>query len=1673
MKVMTFLRAMRVLGVLCVLYGIAVAQLGDQAIYGRDATQVYVRDSAIAVEKFALAERMERLREWSKAADVYQEVLTGYADRVVASQVDKDNRIVQYTSVVPAVQERLSRWPAEGLAAYRARYETEAQALLDDAKSGDLAPLHKAYSTYFVTEAGKIAGLRLIDAHLEAGEFAAAAWTADRLLQWHPGLDADRPRLLYRAALAHHLSGNDALATAKRDELLKSFPDALGKVRGQDVRLADSLSDVLKLPRPVGARQHGDGNESWPVAFGSPDRSRLSAAVGEVGANVFSIELVRAESSMPRATQAQLERTYEAERRAGTMTGVYPVLDRGELFFQDNARVYAVSLESGLPLPGWAETYGGELAGRYTAPGAVPTPRNQHYTITLTDDAVLAVMGHADPTSAAMTGVWTPRDTRLVCLDRRTGRERWTVRPRQLPESAGNARDLDFSGSPLVVGDNVYVLGRGGKGMQFEDCYVLCLAREDGKLKWASYLASANVAGQAFDFDATMSGGQSVSHLAYSSGRLFCNTNLGAVAAVGAYDGTIAWLNVYPREDAPAGPIAMRRMGYRQRQTEKPWAFNPVIVSDGKVFVLPNDAKHAHVYDAGNGAEIKRVALSSFEGASALLGVSGDRLVVASESKIFCVNWPKYDPAAEPVKNLFWRTNELRRGGGAGAPGAAGAASALDEGIRGRAFVAADSVFVPTGWQLLRLSLSSGKTLSSYPATGQWSEDEGPGNVLATAEHVVIAGPTRVNAYTDLALAVRKLESAVAAAPSDPEPRLRYAEIMFVSGRLDVALAKLDEAIELLGGRAALTAGPNRERLFADALGFAQKLASNARGATRQTIDGLFDRAAAAAATPAQHVNLRLSRAEFARSVNDAATELRLYQEILVDPQLRGVTVARGESGGARQAGFAASDAIAELLRRPDGKALYEPFEALAAQSLEAKRSGADPTALLEIAQAYPNSNAAQQALLLAADAFEASSNPRQATQALRQLYFRYPDAPDRARVIEGIARNYLALPLGLDVAAARLAQGAKLQPSAKLSRPMRLPDGQVLKDMTFAEALAAIRKVQSTATARSLPDLRLPRPFNVTRDKPFGAEPDGSTVENVASIFTPARDFAGTRLDRVITFAAGTGLSVYSSTAPGKPLFTSPATGDAPPRGVGWTGGNLLAWNERSLTMIDGSSGGNVWQIVPDSLPAVEVISGGSDGALASLDAGEGAAEVDPAVAAGIAAMQARGMANAQVIVNGRRVLAGGRIQIRGAAGVAQVRVMNARGEMVLVQPNAGAPADQAVPAGAVVPPNAAAGAGAEHILFVQPLTDRVILATSTGRVVAADLNDGRVLWQTRIAKAAVERLLATDDFVVLKTGDGGTSSQLVALDSFGGQPVFRKSFAGRDAMTGLPLPLNVALAGDGTLVWVLPDRVVGKDLFDTSDALRFGAAPPAGAPRRDGVDTTFVAAIGPDRFMVADGRIIAVCENGEAVRVLSLETGRTIRNDDGAEMRMASGASNPTGGDVQVTVRVVGPMLYVFGPQSVRAYDLERPGDLWQAELMDPRDNTSCLFRDAAVTRDHLLVFAVPQPRAGARPPGVPPPARRLGAGGAPANAVAPGTDAVRVFSFSRASLDGSAAGAPGDTGSAKPPSRARESGVFEFVQTLWPDPVRQIQAVDGGVFFLTADQKLHFLPGAGSRS
>jgi outer membrane protein assembly factor BamB len=1485
------------------------------SLAGKDSTEsVYVRDSALALEKLAVAQRMERLKEWNKSADLYQEVIEKYPDRVVPSHTDKDERIIQYTSVTRGVMERLAKWPREGLDVYRGRFEPAAAALLPASDNASVTPntaaMHRVYSRYFITDTAKRAGLQLMDINFERGEFQSAARLADELLDWHPDLAAERPVLLYRASLAHRLAGDDTKATQRRTTLQKDHADALGTVRGQEVKLAESLAKELADLKPL--TDVASSADSWTTFGGDASRGRVASAAGRPGARLYRVALSKPQwRNLPSAARNDLETTVARQAAEGRTTGVMPVVDRGELFFQDGTRVFARSLESGNPLPGWAQNYPGppDRAGQYALPNAAGSPRTHQNTLTLTDRAILGIMGQPDRNLASLG---TPGESRLVSLDRQTGKENWLIAlsglelPNELPEDQQKSiRSLVMNGSPLVVGGNVMVLARGTKQAQFEDCWVLCFDLATGKYRWSCYVASASTAGAQWGIQNL--GAESTSHLAYADGRIYAITNLGALAAIDAYSGTIVWLNIYQRgtslfdPNQPFNPFAAQANMQGASGPGRPWIYNPVIVKAGHVFVLPPEGQNLYVYDAGTGAEVRQIRKADFGNADMLLAVLGERMILAGEKRIFCLNWRTYD-MAKPDASLVWSSVEF------------------PDGLRGRPFVTADSVFVTNSSRLSHLNLNTGRVEDAYPKNWKpWdAKEEGPGNVLVSGDYVVVAGANHVYGFTDLALARARLDKAVATAPNDTAPRVRYAEILFTAGEPVAAIAKLDEAIQLLGGIKSMRTGSGRDWIFNTALSYAQKLSDSDVPDASKLATELYNRAAAAASTPTQHVHYRLGRARYAESSKDAPGAVKLYQEILSEPELRTVSLLDEATGGPTQAALVAERAVGTLITKA-GAAVYESFEQAAAAQLSAAQavSPPKPDQLLAVAQTFPNSKVAPQAMIAAAAAYEAAKNPRSAVQVLRQIYFKYPENPEKARIIESMARNYLALPHRVEVAAARLAQGVALQGEHKLTQPLQLPDGQTIaKDTTFSIALDALRKYGSVAAAKNLPDFKLPvppkyqtpgRPRNPRW--PFPAPGSEQIIDNIAAIAVPQRDFA--RADRVVAWSSDGTLSIFEVGKP-QPIGKCKALKE-PPRGSAWAGDGVLVWNNSAIALAPEAGGKTTWAVELKDLPAVEIIKSAvvQDG-------------IQPA--------------------NRRNALQQFQLQRRNnAAFVMQDGIPRQLPQGGLQdRPN----------------PNAA-----EQITDVRPVGDRVIVGTSTGQLFSIDLSSGQIAWQTRLGDRPADRIAANEDFTVLKLSDD-TSVRLIAMDTFTGQIRGSRGFP---LTTGV-VPGNIALSADGTLVYSLPDRLVLKDLYkpwDAPDRDIAGALPGDLA----GVQP-FINATGPDQLLIAEGRILALAEvsnvpvgnNVKAVRLHSLETGQPIslrvpQEDGTIDLQLGVGTDS-----WDVKLRVIGSRLYIINPRTILCYNLDRPEEFWEGWVDEADEENLPNIRDAYFGKNHVVLLSEP---------------------------------------------------------------------------------------------------------------
>jgi outer membrane protein assembly factor BamB/tetratricopeptide (TPR) repeat protein len=1587
----------------------ALDPLSPEAFAGKEPTEgVYVRDSAAAVEKWTLAQKMERLKEWNKSADLYQEVITKYADRVVPWRVDADNKICQYTSITNPVQERLAKWPREGLDVYRARYEIPAATLLENAGADDAATLNKVYNVYFVTDAAKAAGIRLIDLYMEDGEFPAAAWIGDRLLNFHPNLTVERPAVLYRTALAYYFAGDSAQAKAHLEKMRQQFPQERGIVRGKDVILPEALAADISAPLASVAEAT---NDSWPMVGGDPSRGRVSAAAGKPGARLYGIPLSKANYSInSSANRALFEQRLKAQAEGGLTLGVMPVTDRGELFFQDGQRLFGISLESGVPLPGWAQTYSD---GAYTLGGVVGSPRLEQLSVTLTEHEVLAIMGQPDR-AAMMNGFGGQTEPRLVCLDRASGKEKWMVALSQTHGLSDSERALHMAGSPLVIGDGVLVFASAQKQAGFEDAYVICFDLNTGKHRWSTYISSANASGAMWGAMAP-SMSENASHLAYGNGRVYVQSNLGSLAALDAYSGAIAWLNIYPT-DRPVEMPPFRRgpwgggfggnmpASMSNRSSRQPWSYNPVVVSEGHVFVMPTDCHLLLIYDAASGVEVKRIDLQeidrkwrdrqgtslqadALENIDTLLGVSGDRLVLAGKAGVVCLKWKQYDRRNFDMmdeSSVFW-------------------VETLPRPLRGRGFLTSHLLFIPCADKLHCIDLRSGKSTDAYPRSQGWEDPEGPGNVIATSDHVIIAGANMVNVYTDLTMARTKLDREVASAPGDAQPRLRYAEVMLAAGESDLAIDKLDEAINLLGGRQAMRSGPARDRVFTDSLTFAQKLAGNPAPDSASRAIKLFDRAGSAAYSPTQQVHYRLARAKFEQASHKPQEAVNLYQQVLSDPAMRPIPMVDSTSGAPAQAAAVAESAIDGLIKSSPG--VYDAIQQAATAALKtAQESGADSASkLLEVAKTYPNSTVAAKAMLAAADAYEAAGQARQAVQVLRQMWFKYPDSAEKARMLESMARNDFALPGRIEPGTAALARAATISADAKLLRPLKLPDGNVIEAATpLSNALQAVRKLKSDEPAARLPDFNVPIPPPRTpEDRAAGKKRTAflpqspqTTIDNIRSLVVPLRESA--RNDRVVVWTTDNHLAVYPA-GQTAPLLSTDAFKEEPTH-CAWHGDALIVWGPTQMMRVDvDSKSGDVvkWRVQVNGMPAIEV---------AKLT---GEPQLTPRQITG------------DVFINGNQQV----------VVVPQVGPRRRGGRFVPQQNPLFNPA----------PPQRPQVSPTEQINEVCPVSDCLLISTTSGRLFAVDLADGHALWQVRLTDRPLNRIVANDDFTVVRLTDD-TAVRLAALDTATGEIRGSKSFSAQNGN----VPVNLALAPDGTLVYTLPDKLCLQDLYKpwTTDSDR-EVSSTSGAP-------PYVGAMEADQLVIADGRILALSDNGSEkyINLYSLETGQPItlryRNPQGGnqeiDRRLTAGKS------WNVTLRLVGPHLYVITPGQAFGYNLDKPE---QTPWALPADSLPLVNVQEVAPGQRYLAVIEEETNHPARAP-----AGGNGAQPAANNAPAPG---YTVYLFRRTSI------------SATNPA---ESGVLDY-QLHIADPAGILptwQAVDGGLYFVTADNKLHMLKGIG---
>ncbi len=1270
------------------------------------------------------------------------------------------------------------------------------------------------------------------------------------------------------------------------------------------------------------------------------------------------------------------------------------------------------------------------------------TPRGAALTPVVTDRHVLANMGLRDERINLVLGQPSVGDARMVCLDRISGAERWSRKPSELdgtllsdPALQADLAETQFVGTPLVVGDTVWSLAKTDpmRIRQFEQCFLVSLNLEDGRPRTITYLASSSRGDPAARW-----GGQRTilpeptSILAYADGLIYVPSDTGALAAVRAADGGVEWLNLYPRiePDPVRQRLGAARMRRRSVTESQPFHASPVIVEGGRVFFKPPDAQHIFVWGASDGEEVTRIDISELDGDRTLLAVMDQRLVTFGSQGVTCLDWRAVAEGASAREATQWAARVAQR--------------EQEDTVLGRPAVTQTQLLLPTPEHLRVYQLNDGRFVATYPTGGaEWADNEEPGNIVTLQDQLIVAGPTRLNVYADSTVIRQRLETQVAENPSDPTPLLRLAQIAFVTGEFDATEQRLRQAEQAASDPAARRdTAESRGAVFASALGFAQTLADRLNNVlapgspTPATVDRFFDLAERFAGTPAQHVRVRFARAAFGETEGGAQRRVALLQEILSNaewrqvpavPDGRDASAATSETFSPRQAGEVARELLAELIAEA-GPQVYEQIEQRAAGELADATAASDVDALRRLADIYPNSGAAADALAEAARLLREQNRSREASEALRRLAARV-DEPIEPWLT--LAQIEAKRPGRLGVAAGRMRRAARVAPDAQ-ALPITLPDGRTIQGLTVEQAAFELTEAALAAEAAELPDPSLP---NDPRAPIFAEET--VVVAGVEHLLTPPAGFE--RHDRLLARLSDGTLAAFAFGSQ-EPVWTAPMKADSA-ESAAWLPDGLLVWGGAQVALLDPETGKQRWNHDAQSLEPGRLLAGRGGHAIVAAGwqpepgnlapAENEAAEYDElALEMGRGRRQWRRMQQQRAIEQRAEAQELARLAaFQAAADINQTQALIAE----------------------VVP-----GVG----------TVAIVLGGRVNAVSGVVVESGEVSWRASLPEGRIVAARGDADYVAVQTEASRDVLSVLSLDD--GSLATRRSFE----TEGVEPLMSFLVTPENELVFVTRRQVAAADLERDPQQTRF-------AIRSETIgehDAAFgVAEGGEGRMAVVGGRLLVLADPTRSDRrdalVIDLAEGEPVRFDDPAsesrielfltaaesaaseleperqaprnrqqrllQQRAARGGRAPTGpGLPGERLWTAGSCVYLTADRGLSAYDLELPGRQWwrlnapEMRKLDPAINLA-----VAVAREDLLLFDQPQ--------------------ATPARPVSDRT--VRVTSFSRERLDD-----------------GRESGYQRHETELTPgawgleSAVSAWQVLDGGLAVLAESGKLHFLRG-----
>ncbi len=1529
-----------VLSTMCVT--VVHAQVEQQEVLaGEDAQPtsslqgVFVRDSTAVADKLALAKRMGSLREWTTAADVYQEVIDSASDRLVPVEFDEGGRPVRYAALGLAVQSMIAAWPAEGVEVYRDRFEQSAASLLSDA-GDDSELLQKIANRFAQTRSAQQARQKLVMIAFGRGDLATVLRFAKRELELRSDVEeGERVELLVAGALASRLARQSELGERFAEELRKQYPATKLVLGGVERVAADFVRDELtrSMPAQVDAAK-AMGPDNWREPLGGNARTglasdgELSARSPRAFANLFTFNTAR--QMTPGISDIQMQEIqpeFEGEEQQGLFNGSLPAIDGDELYYADNYGIYGLSLSSGVALPGWMT---GDGKSPVNSVQAASTVRGVVAAPTLTDSKVLVVLGQSDAMLERFSDL-PGNGAQLIVVNRATGQKAWIMRARDLEVSGPdvNVKNAQFVGSVLVEDKTVFVVARSRRLGQLDDCYLVALELDTGKLKWVRHIASgtASMMGDRFGQAAPL---PFVAYPSSSNGSVFVLSDMGAMTSISSSDGSINWLSIYPRP-LPEVDEGMRRFDASVTPAVAAgFEAGGVMVVDDKLVTLPVDSDSIFIHSAADGRMIARIPVAAFGNARCVVGGVNGKLILTSINTVWSVDIQKLiDNPKTPAAAVEWSKPLVWPGGGG---------DANDRTIVGRAALTAGNIYVSTTRHLLQLATSDGRVVARYPRTGEWSESEVPGNIIVTPDAVVVASSDRVSVYADPKVIRQKLLAQVQAAPGQIAPRLRFAQVMYLAGDLQEALIWLDQAVEMgkKSGAAELS------KVYEAAMSLALRAADSAKPAqgapnkasqesAQASAQQLMIRAERAATTTPQKARLIFEQAALAAAVGNRNDAAILLQKILDDKALRSQAVSTGN-----QKVVAASSVAAQRLRdiiEADRK-VVEPIIAAAELRLNEAFAASDLDAIIEVAERYPTVPQAMKALSLAAGIAQEKGDFSSARSLVRRSIALVRSDTQRAPLIEQLMRleaqpSSPGSAVNSDVIVARLAQLRRIVGVVPLSSAIALAQGISISSTDPIEAAKVLAQIQlgRQSTSHNLPELGSPQ------GPPLLTQNVGTGVANVRTLLVPEIGFS--RPDRVVGVATSGQLLVMdaSLSEPMLKLVIASATDDAR---IFWQGDDLFVVNRKTVACVDTAGKKLRWQASVSSLT-----QGGEE--FSSIEIRPVSGEGDA-----LAGEVSRRRIATPIPINRGRIRRGLIIQNRGRF------IQQMPAAQIAIAP---APANRE-----------------ELVSHVKMNGGRLIIATNQGQLVCLSQMDGKINWTTRVSDRSPKFMeIGTDVGAIAfdREGSGG----FVTIDLHNGRTLWDYAVPGSqangldirqmaiqgmgqggapDGTNGLTGILSIAMTSDDSVVWTEPGQLALRRVTASGDMPSFRFGDPGIMPMTDAAGRIVPGlAVYRDRALV----LVNPQQPSQRVRAISLDDGNVVRVNDAERGRPVEVEYGTRGGEGNTSMRVDGDRLYLWNQRRVISFSLADPlATPW--ERIDDRGET--VVADVLFAKDAVVVMA-----------------------------------------------------------------------------------------------------------------